>query len=80
MNIRTLEFETSISTSHQIHLTLPDTVQAKVAKVIVIYEEDDTQVVRPQRRVFGQFRGKIEISDDFDDELDTGFWLGEKNQ
>lgn len=28
-------------------------------------------------RQFGQFRGKLEIADDFDDELPSEFWTGE---
>jgi hypothetical protein len=30
-----------------------------------------------KKREFGQFRGKIRIADDFDDELPLDFWLGE---
>jgi antitoxin (DNA-binding transcriptional repressor) of toxin-antitoxin stability system len=29
----------------------------------------------PQRRVFGQYQGKIEIADDFDAPLPDDFWL-----
>jgi len=76
MNIRTLEFETAISASHQIHLTLPDNVQAKFAKIIVIYEDNQPDSIQSSKRVFGQFRGQLEISNDFDDELNPDFWLG----
>ena len=29
----------------------------------------------PQRRVFGQYQGKIQIADDFDAPLPDEFWL-----
>ncbi len=30
-----------------------------------------------QRRVFGQYRGRISMSEDFDEPLPDSFWLGE---
>ncbi len=30
-----------------------------------------------KKRVFGQYRGQMQIADDFDDELPLDFWLGE---
>lgn len=39
---------------------------------------DETQVPKPKKqRVFGQYIGKIWMSDDFDDPLPDSFWLGE---
>lgn len=73
--MQALELTAEINEQHQIHLQLPDTVKAGKAKVIVLLEDDaDTQP--PKKRVFGQFRGKIEMTDDFDNELPDDFWLG----
>jgi antitoxin (DNA-binding transcriptional repressor) of toxin-antitoxin stability system len=33
---------------------------------------------KPQKRVFGQYQGKIHISQDFNEPLPDEFWLGEK--
>jgi antitoxin (DNA-binding transcriptional repressor) of toxin-antitoxin stability system len=33
----------------------------------------------PKKRQFGQFRGQIEIADDFDEPLPDSFWLSEQN-
>ena len=73
--MQALELTTEINEQHQIHLQLPDTVKAGKAKVIVLLE-DATEAQPQKRRVFGQFRGKIEMSDDFDNELPNDFWLG----
>jgi hypothetical protein len=58
----------------QIHLQLPDSVKVSKAKVIVLLE-DAAEPQPPQKRIFGQFRGKIKISEDFDNELLEEFWL-----
>lgn len=75
MTMQALELTTEINEQHQIHLQLPDTVKAGKAKVIVLLE-DASDIQPPKKRVFGQFRGKIEMSDDFDNELPDDFWLG----
>jgi hypothetical protein len=63
--MQALELTTEINEQHQIHLQLPDTVKAGKAKVIVLLE-DATEVQPQKKRVFGQFRGKIEMSDDLE--------------
>lgn len=73
--MRALELNTVINEQHQIHLQLPDSIKAGKAKVIVLLE-DTTELLPLQKRVFGQFRGKIKISEDFDNELPEDFWLG----
>lgn len=73
--MQALELTAEINEQHQIHLQLPDTVKAGKAKVIVLLE-DASDIHPPKKRVFGQFRGKIEMSDDFDNELPDDFWLG----
>jgi Protein of unknown function (DUF2281) len=40
--------------------------------------DDQPQAPQPKKqRVFGQYAGKIWMSDDFDDPLSDSFWLGE---
>lgn len=73
--MQALELTTVINEQHQIHLQLPDFIKAGKAKVIVLLEDAaDTQPAA--KRVFGQFRGKIKINEDFDNELPDEFWLG----
>ncbi len=73
--MQALELTTVINEHHQIHLQLPDSIKAGKAKVIVLLDET-AEALAPQKRVFGQFRGKIKINEDFDNELPEEFWLG----
>ena len=68
-----IELPAEIDHNHQIHLQLPKTINAGKAKVIVMYEEETTQLFKPI--TLGLFKGKIQISDDFDDPLPDSFWL-----
>ena len=61
------EFLVDIDQNRQIHLQLPETVKARKAKVIVMYEDEATQPSKPLK--LGLFEGKIKISDDFDEPL-----------
>lgn len=74
--MQAIELHTQITPSHEIHLRLPSHIKAGNAKVIVMYDAQDTEP-QPQKRVFGQFRHQIHIAQDFDDELEADFWLGE---
>lgn len=74
--MQAIELEATITESHEIHLQLPDNINASRAKVIVIYDETATPVTK--KRVFGQYRDKITIAETFDDELPMSFWLGDK--
>ena len=65
-----IELPAEIDHNHQIHLQLPKTVNAGKAKVIVMYEEETTQLFKP---ITLGFKGKIQISDDFDDPLPDSF-------
>jgi hypothetical protein len=68
-----IELPAEIDHNHQIHLQLPKTINVGKAKVIVMYEEETTQLFKPI--TLGLFKGKIQISDDFDDPLPDSFWL-----
>ena len=74
--MQAIELEATITASHEIHLQLPDTVNASRAKVIVIYDEAASPFTK--KRVFGQYRDKIAIAETFDDELPMSFWLGDE--
>lgn len=71
--MQAIELEAQINELHEIHLKLPDDVNATSAKVIIMYENTP----KNKKRVFGQFQGKIKIDDSFDDELSNDFWLGD---
>ncbi len=75
--MQTIEFTAQITKQHEIHLKLPDDINAINVKVIVMYENTET-TPKTKKRVFGQYRGKIKISDSFDDELGDDFWLGKE--
>jgi prevent-host-death family protein len=55
---------------------------AEQGEEIIIVEDDQPKVrlvsMAPKthaKRVFGEYRGKIRMSDDFNDPLPTDFWL-----
>jgi len=72
-----IELNAIINNNHEIYLKLPDTIHAKTAKVIVMYEEHPQPIAQKCR--FGQFRDNIKIAKDFDDELPLEFWLGHQS-
>ena len=75
--MQAIEFITQINKQHEIHLKLPDDIKATSVRGIVMYE--DTKITpQTKKRVFGQYRGKIKISESFNDELGDDFWLGEQ--
>jgi hypothetical protein len=71
--MRAIELPAEIDHNHQIHLQLPKSVNSGKAKVIVMYEEETPQAFKPI--TLGLFKGKIQISDDFDEPLPDSFWL-----
>jgi hypothetical protein len=68
-----IELVVDIDDNHQIHLQLPNTVYARKAKVIVMYEDKAAQPSKPI--ILGILEGQIHINDDFDDPLPDSFWL-----
>jgi hypothetical protein len=74
--MQAIELDATITESHEIHLKLPDNINASRAKVIVMYDEMSAPVTK--KRVFGQYRDKITIAETFDDELPNNFWLGDE--
>jgi hypothetical protein len=74
--MQAIELSAEIDQNRQIHLQLPKTVKAHQAKVIVMYEDEPIDAGK-KNRVFGEHRGLIETSDDFDAPLPDNFWLGD---
>lgn len=73
--MQAIELPAEIDQNYQIHLQLPKTINARKAKVIVMYEE----TIPPLKPIaLGLFNGKIQMSDDFNEPLPDGFWLAEK--
>jgi hypothetical protein len=71
--MQAIELSAEIDKNRQIHLQLPKTVNAHQAKVIVMYEDEGSPLSKPLK--LGLFKGKIQISDDFDEPLPDSFWL-----
>lgn len=68
-----IELAADIDQNHQIHLQLPETINARKAKVIILYEEE---AAKPTKRIkLGLLEGQMQISDDFDAPLPDSFWL-----
>ncbi|NOQ35056.1 MAG: hypothetical protein GQ569_04085 [Methylococcaceae bacterium] len=70
--MQAIELAAEIDQNHQIHLQLPKNINSHKAKVIVMYEETE-QDLKPLK--LGLFKGKIQMSDDFNDPLPDSFWL-----
>ncbi len=70
-----IELPVEIDSNKQIHLQLPATIRAHKARVLVMYEEEE-QPAKPLK--MGLFKGKIEMSDHFNEPLPDSFWLAGK--
>ncbi len=70
--MQAIELSAEIDHNQQIHLQLPKNINAHKAKVIVMFEET-AQPLKPV--TLGLFKGKIHLSDDFNEPLPDSFWL-----
>ncbi|MGB5687204.1 MAG: hypothetical protein WBM35_15450 [Candidatus Electrothrix sp.] len=75
--MQALEMQAEVTKNREICLKLPHDIQHGTVKVIVLYEKAKPHERTPARRQFGQFKGRIKISEDFDDALPDTFWSGE---
>ncbi len=73
--MQAIELSAEIDKNRQIHLQLPNSVNAHKVKVIVIYEDEQVSIDK-KNRTLGLHKGMIEMSDDFDEPLPDSFWLG----
>lgn len=75
--MQALEMRAEVTKGREIRLKLPHNIQHGTVRVIILYEQEEQHESIPARRQFGQFRGQIEILEDFDDELSDTFWSGD---
>ncbi|MCI5218201.1 MAG: hypothetical protein D3914_03160 [Candidatus Electrothrix sp. LOE2] len=75
--MQAIEMRAKVGKNQEIRLRLPDDIQQHTVKVIIMYENESTGNQVMARRQFGQFKGKIQISDNFDESLPDNFWSGE---
>jgi hypothetical protein len=75
--MQALELQAKVTKDREICLKLPHDIEHGTVRVIVLYEPKQQQVQTTTRRQFGQFKGQIEIREDFDDALPDTFWTGE---
>jgi hypothetical protein len=61
--MQALELRAEVTKDRELRLKLPREIQHGTVRVIVLYEE---QVEAQGKRQFGQFKGQITISEDFD--------------
>ena len=72
--MHTIELNAEVTSNHEIHLKLPESIYAQTVKVIVIYEQETPKPTMTGKRKFGQFRDQIMIADDFDEPLPESFF------
>lgn len=76
--MQALEMQAEVTRSREIRLKLPHDIEYGTVRVIVLYEKSKPQNRASTGRQFGQFKGRIKISEDFDDALPDTFWTGEE--
>lgn len=65
--MQALELQAEVTKGREIRLKLPRNIQYGTVRVIILYEQVEQPEPIPTRRQFGQFKGRIDIGDDFDD-------------
>ena len=75
--MQAIELLAEVTKGHELHLHLPHNIQHGIVRVIVLYEQSEPQQQVASKRQFGQFKGQIALSEDFDDTLPNAFWLGD---
>jgi len=72
--MHSLELTAEVTSNHEIHLKLPESIRSQPVRVIVLYEQEAAETNVTSKRQFGQFRNEPAISDDFDEPLPESFW------
>jgi hypothetical protein len=75
--MQALELLAEVTNQREIRLQLPHDIQHGTVRVIVLYERAEPQEQAASKRQFGQFKGQIAISKDFDEALPDTFWSGD---
>ena len=71
-----IEIETEIDENHHIQINVPKNWNSGKVKVIILRETGRKEKMKKKPLKLGLFRGKIQMSHDFNDELSDEFWLG----
>ena len=71
--MQAIELHARIDEKHRIQLQVPEDWPVQEVKVIVLMETPVTATATANKRIFGQFRGKVHMADDFDAELPDAF-------
>ena len=72
--MQAIEMNVPVNDNHKVCLQLPDNIKQDFVKVIIMYDVEENN--KKKKRQFGQFKGKVELTTDFDDDLSDEFWLG----
>lgn len=75
--MQALEMRAEVTKERELRLKLPHDIQHGTVRVIVLYEQAEPPAQAQAKRQFGQFKGQIDISEDFDDALPDAFWSGD---
>ncbi len=75
--MQALELQANVTKNREICLQLPYDIQQGIVRIIVLYEQAEQHAPTAAKRQFGQFKGRIDIRDDFDDALPDTFWSGD---
>jgi hypothetical protein len=65
--MQALELQAEVTKEREIRLKLPHNIQHGTVRVIILYEQTKQYEPIPNKRKFGQFKGQIDIGEDFDD-------------
>jgi hypothetical protein len=76
--MQAIELDAEVTSDHEIHLKLPNSIHSQTVKVIVLYEHEKEALTTAGKRTFGQFRDEIVIADDFDALLPDNLWTGDE--
>ena len=66
-DMHALELQAEVTKGREIRLKLPRNIQYGTVRVIILYEQTKQHDPRLTMRQFGQFKGRIDIREDFDD-------------
>lgn len=77
--MKAIKTEAKVDPNREIHIKLPEEVCGASVEVVILFDEEAGALPAQKNqspRKFGQFRGKVQMSEDFDDPLPDEFWLG----
>ena len=75
--METIKQRIIVPTNHKVRLelTVPESIAPGEAEVLVVFSAKEKG--QPRERQLGVLKGKVWMSDDFDEPLPDAFWLGE---